>query len=403
MTDLVLYASGHGFGHAVRCSLLCRALLDAAPGLVIDVRTPAPAWIFPPGVTVRPRTLDVGVVQASSLDVDPGATLTRYAALVDGEAERIASEAAEVRQSGARAVLADISSAAFAIAASAGVPGLGLANFSWDWIYAPYVAEAPRHAPLLDRLREQYGQATRLFRLPFHGDLSAFPCIEDVPLIARRSTADRSETRRRFGLPLEAPLVLFSFGGHANSGPDAERLAQLPGYAFAMTGANTTFRAPASVPRDDRHGTRVDDGDAGGQRAVTRGTDKRAADHAEGAVVASRAGPNVFVLPPLGEEYVDVLAASDAVITKPGFGIVADCLANRVPVLYVSREGFREEPLLVRALETEGRAVPLARAALDCLDLGPALARLAECEQPWTTRPLDGAPQIARRILDSVG
>ena len=77
--DLVLYASGHGFGHAVRCAELCRSLARAAPELRVEVRTPAPAWIFPPTVRVLARRLDVGVVQPDSLRTDPAATLARYA------------------------------------------------------------------------------------------------------------------------------------------------------------------------------------------------------------------------------------------------------------------------------------------------------------------------------------
>src|SRR5207253_2780668 len=94
-----------------------------------------------------------------------------------------------------------------------------------------------------------------------------------------------------------------------------------------------------------------------------------------------------------------LLAASDAVIMKPGYGIVADLLANRVPALYVSRDGFREEPILIRTLETEGRAVPLPRDALAALDLRPALDRLLSLDRPWTTRRIDGADVAARRIL----
>ena len=146
-----MYVSGHGFGHAVRCAELCRALLGPAPELHIQARTAAPAWIFPPGVEVVSRRLDVGVVQPDSLHVDPAATLARYAAHVRDEDALIAAEAAEIESLGARLVVADIPSAAFAVAERAGLPGLGVANFSWDWIYAPYVADAPSYAPLLDR------------------------------------------------------------------------------------------------------------------------------------------------------------------------------------------------------------------------------------------------------------
>ncbi len=326
----------------------------------------APEWIFPPGVEVEPCVVDTGVVQPNSLDIDGRTTLERYAALVDGEDARLAAEAAHVREIDARVIVADVPSAAFEIADRAGIPGIALANFSWDWIYEPFVERVPEYAPLLDHLKRQYNRASLLLRLPFHDGLTAFPVVEDVPLVARRSTAERSETRRRLGLPLEVPLVLFSFGGHASDGPDAARLAQLDGDAFVAT--TTTRAATASAGSS-----------------------------------ATRRGRNLFLLPLLADGYVDLLAACDVVVTKPGYGIVADLIANRVPALYVSRGGFREEPVLVAALEAEARAVALERSALDTLDLGPALERLRTLDRPWTERRLDGAEVAARRILALAG
>jgi UDP:flavonoid glycosyltransferase YjiC (YdhE family) len=360
--SLVLYTSSHGFGHAVRCAGLCRALLNLSPELRVVVRTMAPAWIFPEGVQVEACAIDVGVVQPHSLEIDARATLERYAERLPAEAAIIDAEAERVRRLGARAVVADVPSAAFEIAARAGLPGIALANFSWDWIYEPFVEQVPVHAPLIEHIRAQYQQATLLLRLPFNDGLDVFPTSEDVPLLARRSRADRADTRRRLGLPLDAPLVLFSFGGHASAGMQADGLAALPDYAFVATSA-----------------------EAGSTGAAVRN------------------GENLFLVPPLDDKYVDLLAACDAVITKPGYGIVADVIANRVPALYVSRAGFREEPVLVRALEAEARAVPLDRAALDTLDLRPSLERLAALDRPWAERRLDGAEVAARRILELAG
>ena len=363
---IALYTSSHGFGHAVRCAILCRALRAACPDLRIVARTAAPAWIFPAGVEVEPCIVDTGVVQPNSLDIHAQATLERYAAQVAGEEPGIEAEAARMRAIGARAIVADVPSAAFEIAARAGIPGIALANFSWDWIYEPFADGGPEYAPLLDHLRSQYAKASLLLRLPFHGDLGAFPVVEDIPLIARRSAAEPAETRRRLGLPLNAPLVLFSFGGHANDGPDEARLAHLDDYAFVATA--TTRDATTSA----------------NSRAIRRGR-------------------NLFLLPQLADGYVDLLAACDVVVTKPGYGIVADLIANRVPALYVSRGGFREEPVLIAALEDEARAVSLERSALDTLDLGSALERLQVLDRPWTARPLDGAETAARRILALAG
>ena len=178
-----------------------------------------------------------------------------------------------------------------------------------------------------------------------------------MPLIARRSDADRSATRRSLGLPTAAPLVLLSFGGHLFDGPDAARLRTLDRYAFVVT-------------------------DPTGGRRTER---------------------NLFTLPPLGDEYVDLLAACDVVVTKPGYGIVADVLANRVPTLYVSRPGFREEPILAGALEDEGCALELPRTALERGDLGPWLDQLLALDHPWTNRRLDGADVAARCLRKELG
>ena len=48
-----------------------------------------------------------------------------------------------------------------------------------------------------------------------------------------------------------------------------------------------------------------------------------------------------------GLRYEDIVAAVDAVVTKPGFGIVAECLANGTAMLYTSRGNFREYEVMV--------------------------------------------------------
>jgi hypothetical protein len=357
MPDIVFYVSGHGFGHAVRASEVLRALRRAAPRVSLEVRTAAPRWIFPPDVQVRERGVDVGVVQRDSLHVEPRVTLARCAELMRSEPEMLAGEVAELRAGAVRLVAADIPSAAFAIARRVGVPGVGIANFCWDWIYEPYVEGAPEYAPILARLRSQYGQADLLLRLPFHGDLSCFAHIVDVPLIARRGSADRAATRRRLGLPADAPLVLLSFGGFAFAGVDDDRLEQLGEYAFVTVGR-----------------------------------------------AAGRAGPrNVFTLQQDGYAYQDLVAACDVVVGKLGYGLVAECLANRVPLLYVARDDFREDAILGEAVERAGRALRLSRAELGRGDLRPALQRLLALDMPWADIRPDGAELVARRLLESGG
>lgn len=53
----------------------------------------------------------------------------------------------------------------------------------------------------------------------------------------------------------------------------------------------------------------------------------------------SSSGPtpgNVSLVPARQENYTDLIAASDVVVSKPGFGMVAACLAERATALHGS-------------------------------------------------------------------
>ena len=47
-----------------------------------------------------------------------------------------------------------------------------------------------------------------------------------------------------------------------------------------------------------------------------------------------------------GVRYEDLVAASEVVVTKPGYGIIAECIANNTAVLYTSRGHFPEYDVL---------------------------------------------------------
>jgi L-arabinokinase len=81
-----------------------------------------------------------------------------------------------------------------------------------------------------------------------------------------------------------------------------------------------------------------------------------------------------------GFRYEDLVAAVDVVLTKPGYGIVAECITAGTAMLYTSRGSFREYDVLVAGLSRFARSRFLAqtdlfgarwRAALDALLLAP--------------------------------
>ena len=51
-----------------------------------------------------------------------------------------------------------------------------------------------------------------------------------------------------------------------------------------------------------------------------------------------------------GLRYEDLVRAADVVVTKPGYGIIAECLANDAAILYTDRGPFAEYDVLVDAM-----------------------------------------------------
>ncbi len=166
-----------------------------------------------------------------------------------------------------------------------------IGNFTWDWIYEGYPT-FERDAPgVIHTIRDGYRLATRALRLPMHGGFAPIADIVDIPLIARRSTRSRDETRRVMKISGDRPFVLASFGGYGLDIPFAE-IAQREGLTVLSPGA--------ALP------------------------------------------------PPLS--YQDLVAAADIVITKPGYGIVSECIANGAPLLYTSRGEFVEYDVFVAGM-----------------------------------------------------
>ncbi|MCI0372546.1 MAG: hypothetical protein L0214_14535 [candidate division NC10 bacterium] len=355
---VVFYITGHGLGHATRMIAVMQALREAGPALRLFARTSAPRALFAAHlgeeVTVVPGAVDVGTVQHDSLRLDKRASLLAYAAFLAERPDRVTGEARWLQEVGAALVVGDIPPLAFEAAAAAGVPGIAITNFSWDWIYASYVAEEQTQAPLLRQIREAYARAALLLRLPLHGDLSAFPVVRDIPLIARRVLRDRSAVRDALGLT-EEPLVLLSFGGFDLYGIDFGRLGALTGYRFAVS------REVVGAP------------------------------------------PNVLGVPQALIRHDELVAAADAVITKPGYGIVSECLAHRIPVVYTSRGEFAEYGPLVEGLHRYTAATFISNEDLLAGRWEPALRKVVGAVLPGERLEATGAAVAARILLEAAG
>lgn len=385
---LVFYVSGHGFGHASRDIEVVNALHALDPGVRIVVRTSAPQWLFDLTLTApvewQPRECDTGIVQIDSLRLDLEATLARAETFHATLSARAAREAEFLGREKARLVVGDIPPLAFAAAHAADLPSIAIGNFSWDWIYDAYPEAAGRHPSLVPALKAAYAHATEALRLPLHGGFEPFARVTDVPFIARRARKDPLETRRRFDLPADARLVLASFGGYGLRDIDLGRLASLEGWTVVTTSnVQARRRDPEPVP--------VEQGFSPAQFSPAQPLPPTVRFVDERAIYAA------------GFRYEDLVAAVDVVATKPGYGIIAECVANDTAVVYTSRGQFVEYEVLVGEMPRYLRCTFLSNEDVYAGRWQEALEAVVAQPAPPERPRVDGAEVIARRILDALG
>jgi UDP:flavonoid glycosyltransferase YjiC (YdhE family) len=316
---IVFYVSGHGYGHASRVIEVINAVLARRPETRIGVRTAAPRWLF--DLTVKGRVTfshletDTGVVQVDSLTLDEADSIRRAASFHSDLVTRAATETRVLRELNAGLVVGDIPPLAFAVGHAAGVPSIAIGNFTWDWIYADY--PRVRLAPsLLPAIRGAYAKASMALRLPMSGGFESFSNVKDIPLIARHATKSREEVVKALKLPADKPIILVSFGGYGLSSLDTEPLSKFRKYTVV-----TTTTAPLGRTRKD-------------------------ASERKGSFVSI---PEEAVYD-AGVRYEDLVAAAEAVVTKPGYGIVSEAIANDTAMLYTSRGHFPEYDILVKEM-----------------------------------------------------
>jgi len=319
---LVFYISGHGFGHAARCIEVINAILARRPETRIGVRTAAPRWLF--DLTVKGKitfsTLetDTGVVQIDALTLDEADSIRRASAFHSDLVTRAASETRVLRELGAGIIVGDIPPLAFAVGGAAGIPSIGLGNFTWDWIYADY--PRVRLAPsLLPAIRGAYAKASMALKLPMARGFDSWANVKDIPFIARHATRTRAEVCKLLKIPTDKPLILASFGGYGLPSLDTTSLSKFKKYTVLMT---------QNVPLS---------------RAARK--EVQAAER-KGSFVSI----NEEAMYDVGVRYEDLVGAAEALVTKPGYGVISECIANDAAVLYTSRGHFPEYDVLVEEM-----------------------------------------------------
>lgn len=358
MKRVAFYITPHGFGHAVRSLEVIRHLLAGAPKTYVVLVSDIPDFLVKQRVGTplpyRRRRLDVGLVQRDSLRFDLEATLEALQELHRNHEGLVEEEVRFLRDEGIQTLVSDIAFLPFLAASRRGIPGIGLSNFTWDWIYAGFARADPRWQPLIAWIKDGYRCCDLLLQLPMHGDCSSCPNRRAVPLVARKAERDPVETRGLLGEDPRQKHYLLAFS-------DLELATGALEKVEAIDDAVFFFKHPLSF----------------------RFANGRSLDEFE-------------------LSYTDVVAAMDGIITKPGYGIVSDCLVHGTPMVYTDRGPFPEYEILVDEIRRHLPNVYLPSQELYAGSWKEALQSLAGQPRRYSRMRDDGAAVCARLIKETL-
>ncbi len=339
---IAYYISAHGYGHGVRSSDILRALFKAYPDTAVTVVSMLPEDFLrnrlPDAggrLTIRRGQFDVGMVQADSIRADVGATLSAVQELYDRRGELLKAEISFLKNMQADLVAADIPALPLQAAAAAGLPSVAIGNFSWDWIYSPFAEQDARWRPLIEWFQTGYRCADQLLKLPFSPAMEVFQRQTELPLLSAPGRPQREKLAELYGLDMRKPWVLLSFTTLDWTAAALEKVSALTEYEF-LTVRPLVWSGYANIHAVDRE-----------------------------QVVFS-----------------DILASSDIVVTKPGYGILSECVANQKPMLYADRTDFIEYPLLEKAVQRYLKNLHIPVERLYAGDLKEYLAALPSAPPP---------------------
>lgn len=355
MPHLLVTLSNHGYGHAVQTAAVVNALRRMRPDVRLTLRTTLPraflARRFEGDCTLLGERTDIGMIMRSAIDVLPAESAAAYRAFHQDWARRIADEAERLHSLAPDLVLSNIAYLPLAAAARLGVPAFALCSLNWADMYRHYCADAPEAAVVHAQILAAYRSAQAFLQPAPHMPMPDLPnrrAIGPVATLARRSIS----LHTRLHLPATTRIVLVSPGGM--SLPLA--VAQWP-------------QAP------DRHWI------VPKESACER--------------------PDVTAFEQLDLAFPEVLAAADALVTKPGYGSFVEAGCSGVPVLYVRRFDWPEEPYLIEWLKQHTRAREITRTELEQGVLGRALSMLWRQPAPTPAMPTganEAAQVLAQRL-----
>jgi hypothetical protein len=308
---LLVAISSHGYGHLAQCAPVINELCRRSPNLRLTLYSAIPTEVLASRIGHefahwRGET-DAAMPMLSAWKVDAERVPAAYARMHEHWEADLRREAAHLERLAPDLVLANVPYRLLVAARRTGIPSVALCSLNWAAVYAAYCGTQGPDAAILRQMQEGY-RAAGVFLAPRPAlPMPEIPACESVGPIARTGRARRATLRRLLGVGESERLVLIALGGVAT----LMELGRWPRFS------GVRWLLPEGLASVDR--------------------------------------PDMMDIRDLDVRFIDVLASSDAVLAKPGYGTFVEAACNGIPVLYIARPDWPETPFLVDWLRRHGR------------------------------------------------
>ena len=303
---IAFYISDHGFGHASRNIPIIRYILEAKSDVKIYIITGNKQGEFIKeslrdtnnyhNISFRfMKNTDLGLIlKDNSLDIDKEKLNEEVIKYINSWDDRITSEKRFLTDKKVNLIVSDIVPWIFKCSQELDIQSVLISNFTWVDIYKEYLDKK-----ICDEFRNCYKLASKVFLYNFYMDSMKeyINKYEEAGFVCREFNLDKVNLIKS---KFNKPIVFVSVGRSVNLNSEID-----------VSNLNYNF-------------------------IVTEGI--------------KLIGDNVIYLPKETNNTQDYIKASDYVITKAGWGTIAECLIGKKKIAVLSRDSVAEDRWTIERL-----------------------------------------------------
>ncbi|KAF6245788.1 glycosyltransferase family protein [Nitrosopumilus sp. b2] len=304
MKRIVVYVSDHGYGHAARAISLLREFKSDNYEIIIKNSN---AFNFLKKSLPETRVInwktDVGPITNISKKTDSENTFKFYSNWIKNEKKWLSHELDFFKNKKLDLVISDISPMGIRFAKKINVPSITVANFTWNDILKKFPSDK-RKEEILDWLCNSFGMTDLAIKTPLSMELDGLKNPKKSSLLCRSITTTQKQLFKKLFLN-HKPITVY-------------------------LGSNFQSKINISTNKSNPLVQIINNDVKTEKKTIKNFT-----------------------------EVQNIISISNFVISKPGYGIISECINSRCPIFLIPRKNYPEDELLCKISKKLGIATVL--------------------------------------------